>query len=46
MNNVLPFAFVPMLFLIVLFLYVFSSSVKVLREYERAVVFRLGEGVS
>ena len=42
MSNALPFAFVPMVFIIILAIYVFSSSVKVLREYERAVVFRLG----
>ena len=42
MNNILPFTFVPMIFLIILAIYVLSSSLKVLREYERAVVFRLG----
>jgi regulator of protease activity HflC (stomatin/prohibitin superfamily) len=42
MGNIIPFAFVPTVFLIILALYLFSSSVKVLREYERAVVFRLG----
>jgi regulator of protease activity HflC (stomatin/prohibitin superfamily) len=42
MGNIIPFAFVPTIFLIVILLYIFSSSVKVLREYERAVVFRLG----
>ena len=31
-----------MIFLIILAIYVLSSSLKVLREYERAVVFRLG----
>ncbi len=42
MSNVLPFTFVPLVILIILALYVLSASVKVLREYERAVVFRLG----
>jgi regulator of protease activity HflC (stomatin/prohibitin superfamily) len=42
MGTVLPFTFIPMLFLIVVGLYIFSSSIRVLREYERAVVFRLG----
>jgi regulator of protease activity HflC (stomatin/prohibitin superfamily) len=42
MNNILPFTFVPMVFLVILAIYVLSSSLKVLREYERAVVFRLG----
>jgi len=42
MGNIIPFAFVPTVFLVILALYLFSSSVKVLREYERAVVFRLG----
>ena len=40
--NLLPFAVVPTLFVIVVLLYIFSSAVKVLREYERAVIFRLG----
>ncbi len=40
--NLLPFAVVPTLFVIIVLLYIFSSAVKVLREYERAVVFRLG----
>jgi len=40
--NLLPFAIVPTLFVIVVLLYIFSSAVKVLREYERAVIFRLG----
>ena len=31
-----------MIFLVILAIYVLSSSLKVLREYERAVVFRLG----
>ncbi len=42
MSNVLPFTFVPLVVLIILALYILSASVKVLREYERAVVFRLG----
>ncbi len=40
--NVLPFAGLTTLFIIIAFLYILSSAVKVLREYERAVVFRLG----
>jgi regulator of protease activity HflC (stomatin/prohibitin superfamily) len=40
--NILPFAVVPTLFVIIILLYILSSAVKVLREYERAVVFRLG----
>jgi regulator of protease activity HflC (stomatin/prohibitin superfamily) len=40
--NLLPFAGLTTLFIIIAFLYVLSSAVKVLREYERAVVFRLG----
>jgi len=42
MNNALPFTFIPMLFLFIIALYIIGSSVRVLREYERAVVFRLG----
>ncbi len=42
MINVLPFTFIPLLFLVILAIYILSASVKVLREYERAVVFRLG----
>ncbi len=42
MNNIFPFTFVPMIFVVILVIYVLSSSLKVLREYERAVVFRLG----
>ncbi|MBP2672431.1 MAG: uncharacterized protein H6Q85_2497, partial [candidate division NC10 bacterium] len=42
MINVLPFTFIPLVVLIILALYILSASVKVLREYERAVVFRLG----
>jgi regulator of protease activity HflC (stomatin/prohibitin superfamily) len=40
--NILPYAFLPMLFLIIVVLYILSSAVRVLREYERAVIFRLG----
>jgi regulator of protease activity HflC (stomatin/prohibitin superfamily) len=40
--NLLPFAGLTTLFIIIVFLYILSSAVKVLREYERAVVFRLG----
>jgi regulator of protease activity HflC (stomatin/prohibitin superfamily) len=40
--NILPFAVVPTLFIIIVILYILSSAVKVLREYERAVIFRLG----
>jgi regulator of protease activity HflC (stomatin/prohibitin superfamily) len=40
--NLLPFGVVPAFFFLILILYILSSSVKVLREYERAVVFRLG----
>jgi regulator of protease activity HflC (stomatin/prohibitin superfamily) len=40
--DLLPFAVVPGLGIIILFLYIFVSAVKVLREYERAVIFRLG----
>ncbi len=40
--NLLPFAVVPTLFVIIVIVYILSSAVKVLREYERAVVFRLG----
>jgi len=42
MINILPFTFIPVLFLVILVIYILSSSVKVLREYERGVVFRLG----
>jgi regulator of protease activity HflC (stomatin/prohibitin superfamily) len=42
MINILPFTFVPLVVLVILALYILSASVKVLREYERAVVFRLG----
>jgi regulator of protease activity HflC (stomatin/prohibitin superfamily) len=40
--NILPFAVIPTLFIIIVLLYILSSAVKVLREYERAVIFRLG----
>ena len=40
--NALPFAIVPTLFVIIIILDILSSAVKILREYERAVVFRLG----
>jgi regulator of protease activity HflC (stomatin/prohibitin superfamily) len=40
--NILPFAVIPTLFVIIVILYILSSAVKILREYERAVVFRLG----
>lgn len=40
--NLLPVALVPTIFVIIVLLYILSSAVKVLREYERAVVFRLG----
>ncbi len=40
--NLLPLAIVPTIFVIIILLYILFSSVKVLREYERAVVFRLG----
>jgi regulator of protease activity HflC (stomatin/prohibitin superfamily) len=40
--NILPFAVIPTLFVIIVLLYILTSAVKVLREYERAVVFRLG----
>jgi len=40
--NLLPFAVVPTLFIIIVLLYILTSAVKVLREYERAVIFRLG----
>jgi regulator of protease activity HflC (stomatin/prohibitin superfamily) len=36
------FGVFPMLLIIVLILYVLASSVRILREYERAVIFRLG----
>jgi regulator of protease activity HflC (stomatin/prohibitin superfamily) len=42
MGTLNPFALFLPVILIFLAMYLFSSSVKVLREYERAVVFRLG----
>lgn len=36
------FGFVPMLFLFIIILFVLASSVRILPEYERAVIFRLG----
>jgi regulator of protease activity HflC (stomatin/prohibitin superfamily) len=42
MNQVLPFAGITTLFLLILVLYVLASSIRILREYERGVVFRLG----
>jgi regulator of protease activity HflC (stomatin/prohibitin superfamily) len=42
MGTLLPAAIVPTIIIILLLLYILSSSVKVLREYERAVIFRLG----
>jgi regulator of protease activity HflC (stomatin/prohibitin superfamily) len=42
MNNALPFAGVTTLFLVIIAIYIVASSVRILREYERAVVFRLG----
>jgi regulator of protease activity HflC (stomatin/prohibitin superfamily) len=40
--NMLPLTFPVALFLIIVVIYLFSSAVRVLREYERGVVFRLG----
>jgi regulator of protease activity HflC (stomatin/prohibitin superfamily) len=40
--DTLPFAVVPTLVVLIVLLYLLASAVKVLREYERAVVFRLG----
>jgi regulator of protease activity HflC (stomatin/prohibitin superfamily) len=40
--NILPLAVIPTLFVIIVLLYILTSAVKVLREYERAVIFRLG----
>ena len=40
--NILPYAFLPILVLVIVVLYILSSAVRVLREYERAVIFRLG----
>ena len=36
------FGLVPILFLLILALFVLASSVRILPEYERAVIFRLG----
>jgi len=38
-----PFTFLPMLALVVFVLYILGTSIRVLREYERAVIFRLGK---
>ena len=38
-----PFAIVPMIILILFLIFFLQSAVKVLREYERAVIFRLGK---
>jgi regulator of protease activity HflC (stomatin/prohibitin superfamily) len=38
----LPVAVVPALFLLIVLLFIVFSAVKVLQEYERAVIFRLG----
>ena len=40
--DLLPIALVPALFLLIAIVYLLFSTVKILREYERAVVFRLG----
>ena len=40
--DTLPFAIIPMLAALIVLLYLLASAVKVLREYERAVIFRLG----
>ena len=40
--DLLSYAAVPVLFILIIALYILFSAVKVLREYERAVVFRLG----
>jgi regulator of protease activity HflC (stomatin/prohibitin superfamily) len=40
--NVLPLTFPLILFVFILVVYLFSSAVRILREYERGVVFRLG----
>jgi regulator of protease activity HflC (stomatin/prohibitin superfamily) len=40
--DLLPVAVVPALFILILVLYILFSAVKILREYERAVIFRLG----
>ena len=40
--DLLPVAVVPALFILIVVLYILFSAVKVLREYERAMIFRLG----
>jgi regulator of protease activity HflC (stomatin/prohibitin superfamily) len=40
--NALSYTFVPAIVIIILAIYILSSVVRVLREYERAVIFRLG----
>jgi len=40
--NLLSFAGLMIFFIVIALLYILSSAVKVLREYERAVIFRLG----
>jgi regulator of protease activity HflC (stomatin/prohibitin superfamily) len=35
-------AVIPMIFIIIVALYILGSAVRILREYERAVIFRLG----
>ena len=40
--DLLPVALVPALFLLIGIVYFLFSTVKILREYERAVIFRLG----
>ncbi len=40
--DTLPFALVPALVVLIILLYILFSAVKVLREYERGVIFRLG----
>jgi len=40
--DTLPFAIVPTLVVLIILLYIFFTAVRVLREYERAVIFRLG----
>jgi regulator of protease activity HflC (stomatin/prohibitin superfamily) len=40
--DLLPVAIVPALCILILVLYLLFSAVKILREYERAVIFRLG----
>jgi regulator of protease activity HflC (stomatin/prohibitin superfamily) len=40
--NMLPLTFPVALVLVIVVIYLFSSAVRILREYERGVVFRLG----